>query len=69
MYVPTIAREIMLDPRGLNLAGFAVGDGCMGLDVLCGPGSGGPYYTIEFFYGHGRLLDSLFLWEWGEDGV
>lgn len=60
VYVPTIAREIMNDPRGINLAGFAVGDGCMGLDILCGPGSGGPYYSIEFFYGHGQVSNSLY---------
>jgi hypothetical protein len=42
VYVPVIVRAILEDPdSGLNIKGFAVGDGCMGNDVLCG--SGGPY--------------------------
>ena len=36
VYVPTIARTVVRDPAGINLAGFAVGDGCMGTEVLCG---------------------------------
>ena len=36
IYVPTIVREIYNDPGPLNLAGFAVGDGCMGTEVLYG---------------------------------
>lgn len=54
MYVPVIVREIVKNPQGLNLKGFAVGDGCMGTEVLCGGGSG-PYWDVEFFHGHGQV--------------
>lgn len=50
IYIPTIAREILQDPRGIKLAGIAVGDGCIGSQVLCGP-TQEPYYTVEFFHG------------------
>lgn len=54
VYVPVIVRAIMEDPRGINLKGFAVGDGCMGTEVLCGGGSG-PYWDVEFMHGHGQV--------------
>ena len=54
VYVPTIVRAILKDPRGINLKGFAVGDGCMGTEVLCGGGSG-PYWNVEFMHGHGQV--------------
>ena len=59
IYVPTIVRELMRDPGPINLAGFAVGDGCMGVDVLCGSGNPdkGPYYTVEFLHGHGQVSE------------
>ena len=46
--MPTIVREILDDPGPLNLKGFAVGDGCMGTEVLCGSGNPdkGPYYEV-----------------------
>ena len=57
IYVPTIVREILADPGPLTLAGFAVGDGCMGTDVLCGSNGTdpGPYYKVEFMHGHGQV--------------
>ncbi len=36
-----------------------MGDGCVGLDVLCGP-VGGPIWDIEFFYGHGQFSTKLY---------
>jgi hypothetical protein len=62
VYVPTLAREIVLGNPSIpiNLKGFAIGDGCMGTDVLCGGGDG-PYYTIEFMHGHGQF--SLLLYQ------
>eukprot|EP00041_Stephanoeca_diplocostata_P019454 m.419853 g.419853 ORF g.419853 m.419853 type:complete len:463 (-) comp21310_c0_seq1:1157-2545(-) len=59
IYVPTIARSVLKDPRGINLAGFAVGDGCMGNEVLCGEANG-PWYNIEFMHGHGQFSNSLY---------
>ena len=49
----------MADPGPLNLAGFAVGDGCMGTDILCGSGNPnkGPHYQIEFMHGHGQVSE------------
>ena len=55
IYVPTIVQAVLEDPGPLNLRGFAVGDGCMGTEVLCGPADSGPYYEIEFFHGHGQV--------------
>jgi hypothetical protein len=54
IYVPTIAREVLKDPQGINLVGFAVGDGCMGTEVLCGAKEG-PYYDLQFMWGHGQV--------------
>eukprot|EP01126_Amoeba_proteus_P012399 TRINITY_DN1509_c0_g2_i2.p1 TRINITY_DN1509_c0_g2~~TRINITY_DN1509_c0_g2_i2.p1 ORF type:complete len:570 (+),score=83.66 TRINITY_DN1509_c0_g2_i2:241-1710(+) len=60
VYVPTIVRELVAQPPpGLNLRGFAVGDGCMGIDVLCGD-SDGPYWDVEFMHGHGQFSNSLY---------
>ena len=59
VYVPTIVREILASPGPLNLKGFAVGDGCMGTDVLCGSGNpdSGPKWRIEFMHGHGAVSE------------
>jgi len=62
IYVPTIVREIVADPGPLNLAGFAVGDGCMGTEVLCGDKrpDKGPYYEVEFMHGHGQVSERTY---------
>ena len=59
IYVPTIVREILDDPGPLSLRGFAVGDGCMGTEVLCGSGNPdkGPFYEVEFMHGHGQVSE------------
>ncbi|KAK3287813.1 hypothetical protein CYMTET_4693 [Cymbomonas tetramitiformis] len=59
VYVPVIVQALTRNTCGLNLAGFAVGDGCMGTDVLCGANDG-PFYVIEFLYGHGQLSNKLY---------
>jgi len=59
IYVPIIARSIVQDPQGINLKGFAVGDGCIGTEVLCGPNDG-PWWSIEFFHGHGQVSEQLY---------
>jgi len=59
IYVPIIARAILEDPQGINLKGFAVGDGCMGTEVLCGDHSG-PYYHLQFLHGHGQFSEKLY---------
>jgi len=60
VYVPTIVREILNDPGPINLKGFAVGDGCMGTEVLCGGAKKGPFYEIEFMHGHGQVSERLY---------
>lgn len=61
VYVPTIVREILADPGPLNLKGFAVGDGCMGTEVLCGNKNPdkGPFFKVEFMHGHGQVFISV----------
>jgi len=59
VYVPSIAREIVQNNPGNKLKGFAVGDGCIGTDVLCGERDG-PYYYMEFMHGHGQFSNSLY---------
>lgn len=55
VYVPTIVEAILDSPiPGINLRGLAVGDGCMGTDVLCGKPHG-PYYFMEYMAGHGQF--------------
>ncbi len=65
VYVPTLARELLSRPQGksLNLAGIATGDGCLGIDVLCGAGNlglGAPWWDVIFFYGHGQLSNEWY---------
>ena len=70
VYVPGLINELIDDMQGLNLKGYAVGDGCMGTEVCCFnldaplftyPGTwGGPYYDIEFFAGHGQVSNELY---------
>lgn len=73
IYVPTLVREILANETSLiakNLKGFAVGDACMGYDVLCGVngtgptginGTGpGPLTFVEFFGGHGQISAKLY---------
>ena len=64
VYVPTLVRELLSKKEknqlSINLQGFAIGDGCMGTDVLCGANGPGPFYTIEFFRGHGQFSEKLY---------
>ncbi len=62
VYIPMLAREILNDPTSrakAQLSGMAIGDGCVGSDVLCG-GNRGPYFSVEFFHGHGQVSDKLY---------
>lgn len=59
IYVPMLANLVLDDPAPLiNLKGFAIGDGCVGTEVLCG--NQGPYFFIEFFHGHIQFSDKLY---------
>eukprot|EP00656_Telonema_subtile_P032308 TRINITY_DN3542_c0_g1_i2.p1 TRINITY_DN3542_c0_g1~~TRINITY_DN3542_c0_g1_i2.p1 ORF type:complete len:509 (+),score=117.33 TRINITY_DN3542_c0_g1_i2:126-1652(+) len=62
VYIPMLAREILddpTDPSKSNLKGLAIGDGCVGTEVLCGR-SQGPWFNLEFFHGHGQVSDKLY---------
>ena len=62
IYIPTLARSILQDTSSSvkdRLRGFAVGDGCVGKEVLCG-GERGPWFDILFMYGHGQFSTLLF---------
>ena len=56
---PAITREILATPGPLNLWGLAVGDGCMGTEVLCGGGNPdkGSWYQLEFLDGNGQVSE------------
>ena len=83
VYVPTIVRELWADAGPVNLAGFAVGDGCMGTHVLCGSVvdqtlppltrvNKGPWYKVEFMHGHGQVSERNYraiMAECGEAGL
>lgn len=56
-----LAHELHFGGVLQRLAGVALGDACLGGDVLCG-GSQGPYAELMFFYGHGQV--STELWNW-----
>jgi carboxypeptidase C (cathepsin A) len=58
VYIPMLAREILNDAASATkdrLKGFAIGDGCVGTDVLCGQKSG-PWFHLQFFHGTARML-------------
>lgn len=65
VYIPMLAREILQEGGALSktFKGMAIGDGCVGSEVLCGahtPSSNGPFFYIEFFHGHGQVSDKLY---------
>ena len=55
VYVPGLVNELITEPKGLNLAGYIVGDG-----VLGNVGCEGPLYDVEFFGGHGQISNELY---------
>jgi len=65
IYVPMLAREILEggDALSKQLKGIAVGDGCLGMSPegrgACIPEQG-PYFTVEFFHGHGQFSDKTY---------
>ncbi|CAK9073626.1 unnamed protein product [Durusdinium trenchii] len=67
VYVPMLAREILQQTThpGLRkqLKGIAVGDGCNCGVSTSGGGcieTGGPFFTVEFFHGHGQFSDKTY---------
>jgi len=60
VYIPTLARRIVQDTNsGINLKGFAVGDGCLGTKTgLCGELSSAEFtyfWQILFMAGHHQI--------------
>lgn len=67
IYIPKLAQQVIAFNEGvgatnpLNLHGIAVGDGCVGTQVLCGGHTGeGPWWTVQFMYGHGQFSTLLY---------
>eukprot|EP01059_Diplonema_ambulator_P026376 TRINITY_DN43659_c0_g1_i1.p1 TRINITY_DN43659_c0_g1~~TRINITY_DN43659_c0_g1_i1.p1 ORF type:complete len:512 (+),score=130.49 TRINITY_DN43659_c0_g1_i1:35-1537(+) len=70
VYIPGLINALLDDMQGLNLKGYAIGDGCMGTNVVCMNMDGnvfdypsvwaGPYYDIQFFAGHGQISNELY---------
>jgi hypothetical protein len=63
VYIPMLAQKILNNPVSnisSMMKGFAVGDGCVGSDVLCGKNGPGPLFHLEFFRGHGQFSDKLY---------
>jgi hypothetical protein len=66
VYIPSLARAILEAKEAgdailskIRLKGFAVGDACVGTDVLCGDDHG-PYFDVEFFAGHHQFSRQLY---------
>jgi len=68
IYIPTLARKILDNPESLLasvLKGFAIGDGCVGKDIICSGGTGPrpihqQMFRIEFLHGHGQFSTLLY---------
>lgn len=59
IYVPTLVQQILADTSsGLNLKGFAIGDGCIGHNDM--PSSFHIDFHVAFFHGHGQFSDKTF---------
>lgn len=60
VYLTTLT-ELLLDAKTTpNLRGLALGDACMGTDVLCGPSKTGPWLHLLFIAGQGCVSLSTF---------
>ena len=61
IYVPTLVMQIEANTTGLPaLTGFAVGDGCMGIDSKGGCGSDDQNTFVQFMYGHAQMSQSMY---------
>lgn len=58
-----IVESILATPNNkINVAGIAIGDGCLGSAVLCGGQDltlEPVYWDLVFFYGHGQVSNAL----------
>jgi len=73
VYMPSLLRELLRNKATSKVAqlveGLAIGDGCMGHDVMCPtsqllpklPTNGpGPWFRLKFLHGHGQFSDKLY---------
>ena len=61
IYVPTLVQQLLaMGPKksGLNLKGFAIGDGCIGHNDM--PSAYHLDFHVEFFHGHGQFSDKTY---------
>ena len=48
VYLTQLTELLLAAGTAPNLRGLALGDACMGTEVLCGPGRGGPWPSLLF---------------------
>ena len=48
VYLTQLTELLLAGGGAPNLRGLALGDACMGTEVLCGPGRGGPFPSLLF---------------------
>lgn len=66
VYVPTLVKKFLENTTSLvsaNLKGFAVGDGCVGTEVLCsfdGKAGPGPWFDLMWMAGHNTMPASVY---------
>jgi len=67
IYIPTLVREILNAPSSSKskkaLRGVAIGNGCVGMDVVCGDVSKVTpevLFQVEFLHGHGQFSTKLY---------
>jgi hypothetical protein len=60
VYIPTLVRELLTyGPKDLKIRGMALGNACMGTDVLCfAPGD--YWWKAVFLRGHAQISDASF---------
>jgi len=61
VYIGQLASGLLNESTSLNLKGIALGDACMGTDVICGPGGRrGPWLDLLFSAGQGCISLTTF---------
>ena len=55
IYIPTLVEKIMENSTFINLKGFAIGDGCLGLESMGACGTDYVKIQMEFLFEHGQV--------------
>lgn len=60
IYIPTLVRELLLHgPKDLKIKGMALGNACVGTDVLCFA-DGDYWWRAVFLRGHAQISDASY---------